>query len=42
MDKNLKSEVKLEDLYEIISDMSKKLNKLDIVQENRQAIEQDF
>ena len=42
MDKNLKSEVKLEDLYEIISDMSKKLNKLDIVQENRQAIEQDL
>ena len=42
MDKNLKSEVKLEDLYEIISDMSKKLDKLDIIQENMQAIEQDL
>jgi hypothetical protein len=39
MNKNLGSEVKLQDIFELISGMSMKMDKLDIIQENMENIQ---
>ena len=42
MSNNLGSEVKLEDIFELISGMSKKMDKLDIIQENMENIQTEL
>ena len=42
MNKNLGSEVKLQDIFELISCMSKKMEKLDIIQENMENIQTEL
>jgi hypothetical protein len=42
MNKNLGSEVKLQDIFELISGMSKKMDKLDIIQENMENIQTEL
>ncbi|CAB3983390.1 Hypothetical predicted protein [Paramuricea clavata] len=42
MNKNFGSEVKLQDIFELISGMSKKMDKLDIIQENMENIQTEL
>ena len=42
MNKNLGSKVKLQDIFELISGMSKKMDKLDIIQENMENIQTEL
>ncbi len=42
MSNNLGSEVKLQDIFELISGMSKKMDKLDIIHENMENIQTEL